>query len=194
MSGGGAADISPTFGGALWVMDFALRAAHLGIQRVYYHLGTIGNCAYCWWGPGSVASPYYGAYVATAALAHGSYISALDDGREPFAGYVIYDASRTPMRILLYNSEYYDSTGARPVQNFDLTGLSKFQKMVARRLTATSVLARQDQGDNPVFGGQSFANTTCQPYGDAVLEAVRVVDGTAKVSLAASEALLIDLS
>lgn len=175
------------------MMDFALRATSLGIQRIFYHLGTIGNCAYCWWGVESVASPYYGAYVAAASMARGSYISALDNGDSLFAGYVVYDNDRSPMRILLYNSEYYDNTGTRPNQEFHLSGLDGYQNIVTRRLTATSALARQDRGDGPVFAGQSFANETCRLSGNVESQTVGVSNGTVMVSVAASEALLIDL-
>ena len=50
VSGGGAATVSPTFGAALWTMDYVLRAATSNIKRSYFHHGTIGLCYYCWWG------------------------------------------------------------------------------------------------------------------------------------------------
>lgn len=63
----GGGGISPTFGAALWVIDFSLQAALVGVERLYFHqgmaitysrsvsmsagiVGTISNCAYCWWG------------------------------------------------------------------------------------------------------------------------------------------------
>ena len=50
VSGGGAAGVSPTFGAALWTMDYVLRAVYTGISRIYFHHGTVGNCQYCFWG------------------------------------------------------------------------------------------------------------------------------------------------
>ena len=50
VSGGGAATVSPTFGAALWTMDYVLQAATSNIKRSYFHHGTIGLCYYCWWG------------------------------------------------------------------------------------------------------------------------------------------------
>lgn len=40
----GGGGISPTFGAALWVIDYSLQAALNGIERLYFHQGTIGNC------------------------------------------------------------------------------------------------------------------------------------------------------
>lgn len=194
VSGGGAATVSPTLGGALWVMDFALRAATVGIRRIYFHFGTVGDCAYCWWGRGTVASPYYGGYFAAAALADGAYIGALDNGTSFMAGYAIYDAAKTPMGVVLYNSVYYDGNGTRPVETFVLEGLQRRSSVQAKRLTAPNgAVSRQDEGSNPTFAGQTFANGTCVKQGEEVVETVPVRHGTARFELAASEALLLDL-
>lgn len=40
----GGGGISPTFGAALWVMDYSLQGALKGIERLYFHQGTISNC------------------------------------------------------------------------------------------------------------------------------------------------------
>ncbi|KAJ8109392.1 hypothetical protein ONZ43_g6148 [Nemania bipapillata] len=50
VSGGGAASVSPSFGAALWTMDYVVRAAYSNISRTYFHHGTVGNCQYCFWG------------------------------------------------------------------------------------------------------------------------------------------------
>lgn len=40
---GGAAKVSPTFGAALWTMDYIIQSLLLGVQRLYFHHGTLGN-------------------------------------------------------------------------------------------------------------------------------------------------------
>ena len=40
----GGGGISPTFGAGLWVMDYVLQGALAGVDRLYFHQGTIGNC------------------------------------------------------------------------------------------------------------------------------------------------------
>ena len=40
----GGGGISPTFGAGLWVLDYTLQSAVKGIERLYFHQGTIGNC------------------------------------------------------------------------------------------------------------------------------------------------------
>ncbi|TVY28276.1 Beta-glucuronidase [Lachnellula hyalina] len=193
VSGGGAADVSPAFGAALWTMDYALRTSLANIKRTYFHHGTIGACYYCWWGRYDMGAPYYGAYAAVAALAGGSYISALDDGSTNYAVYIIYDSARKPLRALLYNSDYYAvGTGTRGSQSFVLQGLTA-ASVKAKRLTAAGAGSRVDQGSNPTFGGQTFANVTCAIGGTEVFESTAVVTGAATFTVAASEALLLYL-
>jgi hypothetical protein len=40
----GGGGISPTFGAALWILDYVLQGAVNGVDRMYFHQGTIGNC------------------------------------------------------------------------------------------------------------------------------------------------------
>jgi hypothetical protein len=192
VSGGGAATVSPLFGAALWTMDYVLQAATSNITRSYFHHGTLGACYYCWWGRYDLGSPYYGAYAATAAMAGGSYISALDDGDTNYAVYVIYDSAKKPLRVLLYNSDYFDGTGTRSSESFVLTGLYA-TNVTAKRLTAASALSRVDQGSNPTFGGQTFANGTCEVGGTETYESTTVSGGNATFAVGASEALLVYL-
>ena len=141
-----------------------------------------------------MGAPYYGAYAATAALAGGSYISALDNGSTAYAGYVVYDADKTPIKALLYNSDYYDGSGTRGSQVFSLEGLAVGAgTLKAKRLTAPSADSRIDEGGNPTWGGQTFANATCIINGTEVFESVVVVGSEALVTVNASEAVLVYL-
>ena len=40
----GGGGISPTYGAALWIVDYVLQSALIGVDRLYFHHGTIGNC------------------------------------------------------------------------------------------------------------------------------------------------------
>lgn len=171
-------------------MDYVLRAATSNIKRSYFHHGTLGACYYCWWGRYDLGSPYYGAYAATAAMAGGSYISALDSGTTNYAVYVVYDSAKNPLRALLYNSDYFNGTGTRTSESFVLTGLTA-ASVKAKRLTAASALSRVDQGSNPTFGGQIFANMTCAIGGTETFENTVVSGAQATFAVGASEALLV---
>jgi hypothetical protein len=173
-------------------MDYVLQAATSNIKRSYFHHGTLGACYYCWWGRYDMGSPYYGAYAATAAMAGGSYISALDTGTTNYGVYIIYDSSRAPLRALLYNSDYYSGSGTRGTESFVLTSLTA-STVKSKRLTAASSLSRVDQGSNPTFGGQTFANITCGISGTEVFESATVSGGQVTFTLQASEALLVYL-
>lgn len=173
-------------------MDYALRASYSNISRTYFHHGTVGNCQYCFWGRYSMGAPYYGAYAATALLAKASYLTAVDDGTTNYAAYVSFDSNKSPLRAILYNSDYYDGSGTRTTQSFVLTGLTA-TSVRAKRLTAASALSRQDQGSLPTFGGQTFNNGVCTIAGTETFETVAVSGGQATFTLSASEALLVYL-
>jgi len=192
VSGGGAAGVSPTFGAALWTMDYSLRAAYSNISRTYFHHGTVGNCQYCFWGRYSMGAPYYGATAAVALLAGASHLTALDTGTTNYAAYVTFDSAGAPLRVLLYNSDYYAGTCTRSSTAFTLTGLT-MDSVKAKRLTAASALSRPDQGGNPSFGGQYFNNGTCTVGGTEIYETTAVSGGQATFVLKATEALLVYL-
>lgn len=125
-------------------------------------------------------------------MADGSSISALDPGSTNYAAYVIYDTSGKPLRALLYNSDYYSGSGTRGSETFVLSGLGT-AALKAKRLTAASASSRVDEGSNPTFGGQTFANGTCQVQGTETFESTTVSGGQASFTVAASEALLVYL-
>ncbi|KAJ5283932.1 hypothetical protein N7505_001912 [Penicillium chrysogenum] len=161
-------------------------------DALYFHQGTIGNCQYCWWGRYNIGSPYYGAYFATMALANADQIASLDSQDTAYAAYAIYKAG-APVRVLLYNSDYYISTsGRRSSQTYTLSRLSS-ASVTAKRLTAPYATSRVDQGQNPTVAGQTFVNGTCTIQGTESVETVTVSGGKATFTVAASEALLVYL-
>ncbi|KAM0334424.1 hypothetical protein ACHAQA_001450 [Verticillium albo-atrum] len=186
----GGGGISPTYGAGLWVMDYAIQSAIMGTQALYFHHGTIGNCQYCWWGNFTVGAPYYGAMMATMALAGADRVAPLDDRTTRYGAYAIYK-NGAPIRALLYNSDYFTS-GTRSTQTFTLTGLSS-AKVTAKRLTAAFSTSRVDQGQSPTVAGQTFAGGSCNVQGTAVSESVTVSGGQATFTVGASEALLVYL-
>lgn len=196
MSGGGAAGVSPTFGVALWTMDYVLRATSSNISRTYFHHGTVGNCQYCFWGRYNMGAPYYGAYAAVALMAGARHLAALDAGTNNYAAYAAFDDAGAPLRVLLYNSDYYAGGGWRSSQPFTLTGLgggSARRTIRAKRLTALSALSRTDRGGDVLFGGQYFNNGTCTMGGTETFETATVENGQATFQLGATEALLVYL-
>ncbi|KAJ0414830.1 hypothetical protein BJY00DRAFT_320701 [Aspergillus carlsbadensis] len=182
----GGGGISPTFGAALWIVDYVMQTVLLGTEALYFHQGTIGNCQYCWWGRYTTGAPYYGAYFATLALANADQIAPLDDQTSSIAAYAIYQDGE-PVRALLYNSEYYTS-GTRPAESYTLTGLSS-ASVTAKRLTAAYSTSRVDRGESPSVAGLTFGNGDCAVEGVEVVETVDVVGGEATFTVAASEAL-----
>lgn len=191
-SGGGAATVSPTFGAAIWTLDYALQATVLNITTIYYHHGTIGACYYCWWGQYDAGTPYYGAWLAASAFAGSSYIQQIDAGTTNYGIYVLYNKNKAPVKAVLINSDYYDGTGTRGSETFVLAGLKAGKETKSKRLTAGSALSRVDRGSNPSFGGQVVANSTCVIEGEETFERVKVgSSGIAEFTVAASEALLV---
>ncbi|WWC66094.1 uncharacterized protein I303_108716 [Kwoniella dejecticola CBS 10117] len=194
----GGGGISPTFGAAIWIADYVLQAVSLGYSRLYFHQGTIGNCAYCWWGTSNVFAPYYGAYFATSALSGMSSVASLDDGTTSLAAYALYaEDCNTPKRVVLINTDYYPNTTttSRPSQTFDLSSLGEDCTSVkVKRLTAPYATSQQELGQTPTFGGVSFDNSTCDALGSEQYEYVDVKDGSAQVEVWSSEAVLVYVS
>ncbi|KAL8276867.1 hypothetical protein RQP46_010695 [Phenoliferia psychrophenolica] len=186
----GGGGISTTFGAALWIVDYVMQALIIGVDRLYFHHGTIGNCQYCWWGDFNIASPYYGAYFVTEALAKSSSIVQLDTGTDSLAAYSILDAAGKVSKVLLYNSEYSD-VGLRSSELFTLVGL-KGGPVSAKRLTSGAATDRVDEGNSPSISGLQFANATCAASGQQTVERYSVdAAGALTVTVQASEALLI---
>lgn len=189
ISGGGAADVSPTFGAALWTLDYSLRASASNISRTYFHHGTLGLCYYCFFGRYDMGAPYYGAYAAVAAMASGSHIAMLDTGTTDYGAYVVYGANGAPLRAILINSVYFE-TGTRGSETFTLTGLAG-ATVRWKTLTAANALSRVDQGSNPRFGGQEFANVTCAVQGTETYESASVSGGQVQITVLDSEAVVV---
>ncbi|KAL4965464.1 uncharacterized protein BDV14DRAFT_208713 [Aspergillus stella-maris] len=187
----GGGGISPTFGAALWIVDYVMQLVTMGTEAIYFHQGTIGNCQYCWWGRYTTGAPYYGAYFATLALANADYIAPLDDQSTAYAAYAIYEGG-VPVKVLLYNSDYYTS-GTRGSQTYTLTGLSS-SSVTARRLTAAYSTSRVDEGETPTVAGQTFGNGDCTVQGDELIETLSVTGGEATLTVSASEALLVTIT
>ncbi|KAK4462089.1 Beta-glucuronidase [Cladorrhinum samala] len=121
--------LSNTFGAALWVADFNLYSASVGIKRVQMHMGT--NYRYAPWQPLSTSQapkgtnpPYYGQILAASALGStpstvyhipllsssfsSSSSSTISDHE---SAYAIYKDSGTRLsRIVLLNMRSYNTT------------------------------------------------------------------------------------
>ncbi|KAJ4159775.1 hypothetical protein NW765_013764 [Fusarium oxysporum] len=192
VSGNGSPGQGETFATGLWVLDYALQAASIGIKRLYFHQGTAGKSYYVWFNEKGVLSPFYGGYVAAQAMAGGSRIQALDGGSTNYAGYSIHGSNGKVKKLVLINTDFFNGNGTRSTQKFVLKNLSS-KRVSAMRLTAKSSLSRQDDGEAPTFAGISVDDSTCQPSGKTVVETVDVTGGSASFNLAASEALLITL-
>ena len=174
-------------------MDYVLRATYSNMSRTYFHHGTVGNCQYCFWGRYSMGAPYYGATAATALLAGARHLAALDAGNSNYAAYASFDEAGNPLRVLLYNSDYFAGSGTRSSTPFTLTGLAGVQSVKSKRLTAESAMSRQDRGNAASFGGQTYEDGTCKVVGEEAYEEAEVVDGKVDLTLKASEALLVYL-
>ncbi|KAI0356333.1 hypothetical protein OH77DRAFT_1423976 [Trametes cingulata] len=191
----GGGGISPTFGAGLWIIDYVLQSALIGVDRLYFHHGTIGNCAYCWWGQNAVFSPYYGAVFVSEFLGtDGAKIAMLDNGSTAVAVYAVYSSSNTPLRLLVLNSNYFDGTGTRSSTSVTFTGLSTSSgTKQAKRLTAPNATSRVDQGAPVTIGGGGTFGSNCIRAGTEHTESVPVSGNSLTVSVQASEALIVFL-
>ncbi|KAI0069506.1 hypothetical protein K474DRAFT_1108648 [Panus rudis PR-1116 ss-1] len=191
----GGGGISPTFGAALWIVDYVLQGALNGVDRLYFHQGTIGNCAYCFWGTSSIFTPYYGvAFVSEFLGADGAKVAMLDDGTSAIGIYAVYSSSNAPLRVLVINSNYYSGSGTRSSTSVSLTGLTTSSgTKQAKRLTAPNATSRSDQGAAVTIGGSTSFSANCARSGTQNTESVAVSGNALTVSVKASEALMVFL-
>ncbi|THU83937.1 hypothetical protein K435DRAFT_929295 [Dendrothele bispora CBS 962.96] len=191
----GGGGISPTFGAALWIVDYVLQGALNGVDRLYFHQGTIGNCQYCWWGRFTTGAPFYGvAFVSEFLGTDGTKVAMLDNGTGAVASYVVYNSANTPVRLLVYNSNYYDGTGTRSSTSVTFTGggIPSSGAKTAKRLTAPNATSRVDMGARVTIGSGGTFDGNCNAIGTQVRENV-AVNGGLTVSVSASEALIVYL-
>ncbi|WRT63343.1 uncharacterized protein IL334_000248 [Kwoniella shivajii] len=189
----GGGGISPTFGAALWLMDYTLQSVKLGYERLHFHQGTIDYSPYSWWGTKYVFAPYYGAYFAASALEGMSSISQIDDGSTELGVYSFWNQDQLS-RAVIYNSVFYPNTTtvARPYQEVVLSNIPKgCHQAIVKRLSAQYSTSQQELGQVPTYAGQSFANSTCIIEGDEQVEKVKINNGKAVISVGASEAVLV---
>ncbi|KAJ5374238.1 hypothetical protein N7517_006244 [Penicillium concentricum] len=185
-----------TFGSAIQTVDKTLHGLTLGIQRIFYHQGTIDQAFFNWWWSDRVNAPFYGGYFAALAVEGGDSISASDDGTDSYAQYVVYKKGK-PIKVILVNTDYYSGSGSRPTTKFTMTGL-KNGHVEALRMTGPSSESlvprlQTDPSLEPSIGGQYFSNNNCSLRGHKRPEKFTIQKHQLTISLAASEALIVYL-
>ena len=116
----------------------------------------------------------------------------LDNGTSSIAVYAVYGRDGAPLRVLVYNSEYY-TTGTRPSATVSLSGLS--EAVGIKRFTsnaATSLTSDANHGGIAIGTSGGF-DAACDPSGTQGVESVTVQSGTVTVSIGASEAFILYL-
>ncbi|EGF98481.1 family 79 glycoside hydrolase, partial [Melampsora larici-populina 98AG31] len=193
----GGAGISPTFGAALWTLDYIIQALLSGISSLYFHHGTLGNSQYSFWGRYAIGAPYYGAYFAALALRGIDGIFQLDDGTSPYGAYLLTQKSK-PIRILLYNSRYRpEGSNSRVTINVDLSGFNlSSASFPVLRLQASSAESRSDRGDQtPNIGGLQFSAKNCAKIqAPRTTEIVLLQENTFRIAVMDSEAVIVQLN
>ncbi|POW21941.1 hypothetical protein PSHT_01908 [Puccinia striiformis] len=106
---GGSEHMSPTFGAALWSIDFMFQSLLLGVDGVYFHLVNYGP--YSFWNQTQVSPTYYGAYFSTLALRNVTYISTIETSNPAVVVYALWGCQKV-IRLVVYHSQFYDGHAA----------------------------------------------------------------------------------
>lgn len=117
----------------------------------------------------------------------------LDDGTGAVGLYAVYNTAGAPVRLLVYNSAYFDGTGTRSSTTVSFTGggLPTTGSVSAKRFTAQNAASRVDEGGIVTIGGGGTFSSTCTHAGVQTNEVVPVSASTISVSVKASEALIV---
>ncbi|KAJ3566688.1 hypothetical protein NPX13_g7041 [Xylaria arbuscula] len=179
-----------TFAGAIQIVDKTLQAVSMGIQRIYYHQGSLGEsqASFNWWRLDGIAAPFYGGYFASLAVAGAEHIVTSDTGNDAYAQYVAYKQG-LPSKVVLINTDYFSGYGDRNATVFNLSGLPRSTLRVLRMAASSSEASVEDSP--PTIGGQTFSNEECTILGDQVIETLDTSNGTAEITLIASEAAIV---
>lgn len=213
----GAPGVSNTAGAALWVIDYTLQAATLGITEAYFHEGvgykynfiqpitlnfsTIDGSPLNPPSPPHIQPPYYGGLVITNFVGHSgaAKLVELTVNDTNVSGYAAFEGGHL-VRAVFINLEAWlsDSTGTRPSTHIDLafisglSGNSTSENAEDLGLIPTArrlIIDHADDVSNLTFAGQSFETPNVQPSGRVVRETVVLSKG---IDLRATEAILID--
>ncbi|KNF03331.1 hypothetical protein PSTG_03599 [Puccinia striiformis f. sp. tritici PST-78] len=158
--------ISATFGAALWLMDYVFQSLILGVDRVYFHQGTINHSPYSFWNQTQVSPTYYGAYFTTLALRETTHISTMETSNPAVAVYALWRCQRIA-RLVVYHSEFHDGAAAAELSP-DIVRIEKLPSDVRKarvlRLSAKhAFIGEGGPGLGQVrIGGGYFDNDTCK--------------------------------
>lgn len=85
----------------------------------------------------------------------GAKLEMLDNGTGAVAMYALFNSAGTPIRLLVYNSNYYDGTGTRSSTSVSFTGggIPTTGTATALRLTGPNATSRVDEGGIVTIGG-----------------------------------------
>lgn len=211
VSCGGRANVSNTFGQALWLLDTTLYAASINVSRMYVHQGAPPSSRYSLWYPVASQSgpikvfPSYSAYLFVAeAIGHsrslhlsnifpgreadGSSVAGGDPSHGQISVYGFWDEnSDYPTKLALLNLEIYKTTDSytRPDITIDISAYlpKKTQEVTVRRLISPGTDELSAELTN--WAGQTFASGVAE--GEIVEE--KVTNG--QVVLEASSAALV---
>lgn len=117
----------------------------------------------------------------------------IDSGGSALGAYAIYSTSTNePLRVLLYNSEYFDGSESRNTTSVDISGLSSSATSFSL-LRMTAPLATSLAPDVSI-GGSSLFDSDCAISGIQSRETVSACGGLASIEVSASEAAIVYLS
>ncbi|TCD64842.1 hypothetical protein EIP91_003590, partial [Steccherinum ochraceum] len=201
----GAPGVSNTAGAALWVIDYTLQAATLGITEMFFHEGI--GFKYNFFQPislnrsiidGSPLDPpqppqvqpsYYAGIVITTFIGSSgsAQIVELTVPDDNVSGYAAFEDGQL-VRAVFVNLHAWlqSSNGTRPSVHIDLSfdGARERTRCNAQRL----VIGHADDTDGLRFGGQSFETADASAIGAVAQESVDVSEG---FDLWATEAVLL---
>ncbi|KAH8810928.1 glycoside hydrolase family 79 protein [Xylogone sp. PMI_703] len=204
-SGHGQPGVSNSAAAALWMIDYCLQAASVGIKGLQFHQGVGYNYSafepvdnigmnITDFSPSAKRHvlPLYYAYLAVADAIGNSgnaYINELWTDNSSLAAYQIWEG-KTLKRIMLINevpwTQIFSSQGTRPTMAINLPDLAGRAHATYKRLEFPSLSAYSGL----TWGGQSWESYSGMPIGHETLEKL-ASDGT--IMMSASSAALIYL-
>ncbi|EIN04315.1 hypothetical protein PUNSTDRAFT_108442 [Punctularia strigosozonata HHB-11173 SS5] len=182
----GAPGVSNVAGATLWLLDYALHASQIGIERLFFHNGIgfkynliqpialnrsiLDGSALAQPLAPHVQPAYYGMIIAAEALGSSGrvQVAELDISNADVAGYAFYEGGIIMRAVLINSRAFLSTTSSRNTVHVDLnlSSASLNGTMTIKRLS----IGHADDESGLAWGGQTYETPDGRVSGDEIME------------------------
>ncbi|KAL5500869.1 hypothetical protein ACEPAH_9256 [Sanghuangporus vaninii] len=203
----GAPGVSNAAGAAIWLVDYTLLAASMGVKRMHFHEGIgfrynliqpitltrsiIDASPLSSPLPPHIQPAYYGALIAAEAVgtSGSSSIVQLDISDDALSGYAVFEGNKLKRAVLIDSVAFLSGDDERGGRNVTLSfeGGNIGGSVKVKRLA----IGHADDTTGITWAGQSFDTSDARPSGQIKTETLSVENGNVEVGIQDTEIVLL---